>query len=54
MEAWRQCWDATDVCGKESIDVDVEFLIGNLQQWKFEGCNLNLIKISVMNMQLNW
>ena len=32
----------------------IEFLIGNLQQWKFEGYNLNLIKISVMKMQLNW
>jgi hypothetical protein len=38
---------------RESIDVDIEFLIGNLQQWKFEGYNLNLIKISVMKMQLN-
>ena len=39
---------------RESIDVDIEFLIGNLQQWKFRGYNLNLIKISVMKMQLNW
>jgi hypothetical protein len=38
---------------RESIDVGIEFLIGNLQPWKFEGYNLNLMKIGVIKMQLN-